>query len=607
MRDSLAVTALATGILAGSALAHPTPTHEQANRQAADVRIEVEPIVNPFTHLEFRNDPDNFQFLIVSDRTGGARQGVFPDALRKAELLQPEFIMSVGDLIEGYTEDPEQIAREWDEFVGFFEGYEIPFFYVPGNHDISNPVMAEAWAERFGRSYYHFRYRDVLFLCLNTEDTGAQTISPAQVEYMRRALADHEDVRWTLVFGHKPLWTYDDGAHPGWRAIVELLGDRPYTAFAGHFHRYTKHIQSDRRHFVLATTGGGSGLGGPDVGQFDHVVHVTMTDEGPIIANLMLSGIWDEDVFTTTTARLNTQLNRVEATPALRGPKGGMLTNPALRFRNDEDVPMRVVIEGVGLRREVEVDPNTISEVPVDLPKAQGETLSLDVVTSIDPEDHRPLAVTHRVNLTTEMARTVERRDDIRVDGDLADWPALPYGVTHPEAPDRGDGTARFAVAHDGSMLYVAAAVTDGDVVSSNRGNEIWERDYIELRIDGRPFTNRQRMMRQWETQNALYIAAFALGEDGPGEVWRRNRYPDAMQVAYRRTSNGYTMEYAIPLAFVADRASRSRVEGLTLNLTVIDRAARMTGDAGERQTSWQPMWHSRDAVIGAGAFVLGE
>ena len=43
---------------------------------------------------------------------------------------------------------------------------------------------------------------------------------------------------------------------------------------------------------------GGSGLRGPNFGEFDHVVWITMTDAGPIMANLMLDGIWDENVNT---------------------------------------------------------------------------------------------------------------------------------------------------------------------------------------------------------------------------------------------------------------------------------------------------------------------
>src|SRR3954471_15463858 len=44
---------------------------------------------HPFTHLQFNEGPDRFQFAIVTDRTGGHRAGVFEDAIRKLNLLQP--------------------------------------------------------------------------------------------------------------------------------------------------------------------------------------------------------------------------------------------------------------------------------------------------------------------------------------------------------------------------------------------------------------------------------------------------------------------------------------------------------------------------------------
>ena len=55
----------------------------------------------PYTHLKFQNDPDNFQFAVISDLAGGNRPGVFPAAVDLLNLLQPEFVMSVGDFIEG--------------------------------------------------------------------------------------------------------------------------------------------------------------------------------------------------------------------------------------------------------------------------------------------------------------------------------------------------------------------------------------------------------------------------------------------------------------------------------------------------------------------------
>ena len=48
----------------------------------------------------------------------------------------------------------------------------------------------------------------------------------------------------------------------------------------------------------VATMGGGSLLRGPDYGEFDHFVWVTVTDDGPVLANLLLEGIRDENVVT---------------------------------------------------------------------------------------------------------------------------------------------------------------------------------------------------------------------------------------------------------------------------------------------------------------------
>ena len=99
-------------------------------------------------------------------------------------MLQPEFVMSVGDLIEGYTEDTVELERQWEEFEGFVDQLEMPFFYVPGNHDITNKVMQDLWKEHFGPTHYHFVYKDVLFLCLDSEDqyrgAGRGSISDEQ-------------------------------------------------------------------------------------------------------------------------------------------------------------------------------------------------------------------------------------------------------------------------------------------------------------------------------------------------------------------------------------------------------------------------------------------
>jgi len=99
------------------------------------------------------------------------RPGVFSSAVDKLNLLQPEFVLSVGDFIAGYTRDPERINAEWEVFESRIARLEMPFHPVPGNHDITNETMAEIWEERWGPRYRSFVHGDVLFLCLDSNDT----------------------------------------------------------------------------------------------------------------------------------------------------------------------------------------------------------------------------------------------------------------------------------------------------------------------------------------------------------------------------------------------------------------------------------------------------
>jgi hypothetical protein len=76
---------------------------------------------------------------------------------------------------------------------------------------MATPELAEAWQRRFGPAYYSFVHRDVLFLCLSTDDGQEPTLGDAQVDSICSAIDQHPDVRWTLLFMHRPLWLTDEG------------------------------------------------------------------------------------------------------------------------------------------------------------------------------------------------------------------------------------------------------------------------------------------------------------------------------------------------------------------------------------------------------------
>mgnify|MGYP006266254775 CR=1 FL=1 len=254
----------------------------------------------PWTNRAFDDAPGQFQFAVVSDRTGGHRAGIFGDAMAKLNLLHPEFVMSVGDLVEGYTKDTAIISAQWAEFDSILAKLNMRFFALPGNHDISNAVMRKHWLDKYGASYYHFRYKDVLFMAFDSNDGDGVAFSREQLDYFQRVLAENEDARWTLLFMHHPIWNYRE--FNGFNEIEEALQGRPYTVFAGHTHRYFKSKRQGRNYYVLSTTGGGSALRSPRLGEFDHVTWVTMTEAGPELVHLQLSGIIEDDVLTEQTA-----------------------------------------------------------------------------------------------------------------------------------------------------------------------------------------------------------------------------------------------------------------------------------------------------------------
>jgi 3',5'-cyclic AMP phosphodiesterase CpdA len=298
--------ALAVGLIVTGAVLLSRSTPAGPGGQAANFQIREE-AVNPWNHLKFNNAAGTFRFAIVSDRTGAPRAGVFERAVDQLNLLQPEFVVSIGDLVDG-SDDPAKVNKQWEEFNGWIAKLQMPFFYLPGNHDLLNPKMDAKWRELFGRRYYHFICKNVLFLMLNTEDPGGKKpatgkFSTEQIDYFKKVLADNRDVRWTLVYLHRPIWNNKDVDKTGWPAIEEALQGRRFTVFAGHEHKYEREIRKGSKFYTLATTGGGSKLRGPPMGEFDHIVWVTMKSDGPVIANLMMEGIFPEDVRTAVSER----------------------------------------------------------------------------------------------------------------------------------------------------------------------------------------------------------------------------------------------------------------------------------------------------------------
>jgi len=581
----------------------------------------------PYTNLDVNNAPENFQFAIVSDRTGGLRPGVFLKGIRKLNLLQPEFVMSVGDLIEGYTEDVAELDRQWTEFNGFIEELEMPFFYTPGNHDITNKVMETKWKELFGKTYYHFIYKDVLFLCLNSEDnyrgSGRGTIDAEQYEYIKNVLKENEEVKWTLLFMHQPLWDQEANTRH-WKDVEILLKNRKHTVYAGHRHRYVQYERNNSKYYILATTGGGSRLRGPQLGEFDHVVWITMTEDGPIMANLLLDGIWDEEVHTEGQKEFLGPLlsaKVIDVAPMLMRSELFEEESTSIKISNDSDVPMEVSLEllpSAGLTSNIitgvyAIEPNSVKIIKTEI--ASKENIGFDDIEPFElradinylPKDKPKVNLNVVKKFKPEpFFKLNEASFEINVDGKIDEWENLSnkvsdkYVQANPFSHQGDkDGSFVFDVVYDENYLYVAAQVTDDEIIVSEERSPI-QKDGLSLILDARPLEEAVRGNGSGNYTDYFIISPPVKIDEANRSLYEAEKLPEGTLAATTRTENGFITEIAIPLQLLKEKQG-DNWQNVRINLAQID-----IDNTGSHQSYifWRPDWRGEDNLVGSGTFM---
>ncbi|MGI9457282.1 MAG: metallophosphoesterase, partial [Aeoliella sp.] len=596
----LAATILLLFVPALSLDAHPGGDHDPAEL-ASDKSTGVEPSAvelpkalvlpaidgpQPWSEKPVLDDPERFQIAIMTDRTGGHRPGIWMDAVSKLNQLRPEFVMSVGDLIEGYTGDRPQVEREWQEFLGFVDQMDMRFFFVAGNHDLTNPMMHQVWREHFGPEWYSFDYKRVHFVCLSSEDP-VDRLGDEQLAWLKEDLAKHANARWTLLFLHKPLWvraerdlSAGNADRTNWKQVERLLVDRPHTVFAGHVHHYVQYERNGREYYSLGTTGGASQLRGNAFGEFDHVMWLTMESDGPHLINLRLDGMLPANVVTEQSiGRFNQFLTKtsVEVAPILienadiAGFSEGEIS---IRLSNDFDEPVEMVgtIDGLPLRGltvdpmdlKLAAAPNAVAELRVRVQFAepvQFETLARTALTAkLRTTGESPLQSERIVPVVIDRRFAFPALATMpEIDGVIEEWPDS-FNATRDEPlllgnvrswQGQGDGSAEFYARQVGDKAYVAVRVTDDRVIPAG--------DRVELLIDPRGVDARSRDPRYVRT--GLTISGYAPSNDGQSKVdarrFRNDRIYRNVEAKSKRTDKGYDLELAIPLNLVKEIQGR--------------------------------------------------
>lgn len=326
--------------------------------------------------LPLPNEEDAFMFAVFGDRTGGPDDGVrvLADAVRDVNLLEPDLVMTVGDLVQGYNERPEWM-RQMREYKGIMNQLISPWFPVAGNHDIywrdkdksgdTKPVgeHESEYEMHFGPLWYAFEHKNSWFIVLYSDEgvpaTGVKNfnlpashiMSPEQKTWLGETLEKASDAEHVFLFLHHPRWTggqYGDS----WDEVHEMLVDagNVTAVFAGHIHRMRYDGPKDGIEYVtLATTGGGNGMAVPEAGMLHHYHLITVRKDQVAMAAFPVGAAMDVREITPELAADAESLAtlKVDVKPAVELGSDGSVSetltatfnNPARRAIDVELIP----------------------------------------------------------------------------------------------------------------------------------------------------------------------------------------------------------------------------------------------------------------------------
>lgn len=414
------------------------------------------------------------RFAILGDRTGSHQPGIYGQIVSEVQRMKPDFVMTVGDMIEGYTADTVEIKRQWEEYLSLIEPLISPIYHTGGNHDFLDTTALSFYRRYIGKPYYSFTRSGLHLIILDTGRYSKVTDFPKeQINWLIDDLETNKDASRTIVFFHIPYW------------IETIAQDKPDTlhsifvkygvdaVFTGHYHVYFSGSFDGITYTSLGSSGGGSSPG--PTGLHYHFAWVTVDKKGISIAPVKMDAVrpWEElsaeeYLLTRKAEYLAIKTGKAQVNDDLTIPKNSITitienfnTDEALKDTLSWDVPAGWTVNPAQL--VVETEPLTKYSTNLTV-RSTGNLYPTPKASMSYPfAKGKKLEIEHTLGVS-RTAYAYETTKPPVIDGKLEDalWKRP---VTDLFAPD-GSSTATtdpvsFYFAWDEDNLYIAAKCTE--------------------------------------------------------------------------------------------------------------------------------------------------
>lgn len=504
------------------------------------------------------------RFVILGDRTGDPEPGVYEQIIVEAERLKPEFVITVGDMIDGYTTDTLQLNSEWDSLKQMVRPLEVPIYYTAGNHDITYDEAEGAFRRFVGEPNRSFDHRGLHFAVFdNSRWESSGELPEEYLRWLEDDLKQNQGAAYTFVFMHKPFW---------YRTTLQGFPDTLHTLFktygvdvvvTGHFHQYFAADLDGIAYTSLGSSGGGTGT--DLIGPKYHFAWVTVDDKGINLAPIAYEGVLPRDVVTGEEIVLMSKskyLGLEFTNPALvdenmtvpAGTVGvkvqnynpGVAVDDTIRWEIPEGwtvepavMPIRLTSGGSGRFEFTIAGTNGMKSTPkvsLNLPIREGKTRTVS----------RDLHVARE-------ATCVQAAEPPKLDGRLDEgfWKAAESQLLAPGGEPSTLDPTQFYFAFDRENLYLAARCEDALIDSLKA--KIEEQDGPVYTEDCAGFFIQPNLSEKvvyqiyFNPQGAAYDVQYKAGTDG--YLSGDKSWDGVCEIGTARTAEAWTIEVRIPLA----------------------------------------------------------